>query len=130
MFFSLQFLTLITALFLIPILVLRYRRLQSIPGPLVASFTDLWQAYYQNVDNFTNTLAKLHNQYGAFVRLGPNRVSLGDAAAVSSIYTMHGEFRKVRYLTEGFGILTDACLGRIVSSFESTCEWHNTGKHD
>lgn len=95
MLFSIQLLTWTIALILITVLGSRYRRLRYIPGPLIASFTDLWQAYHQNVNDFTSTLVKLHDRYGAFVRLGPNRVSISDAAAVSSIYTMHGEFIKV-----------------------------------
>lgn len=62
------------------------------------SFTDLWQAYRQNVDNFRDVLIKLHSQYGTFVRLGPNRVSISDATAVSTIYSTHGKFRKVGHL--------------------------------
>ena len=76
------------------LLFVRYRRLQSIPGPPLASLTDLWRAYHQNASNWTNTLRQLHEKYGPFVRLGPNTVSVSDAAAVSTIYSMHGEFKK------------------------------------
>jgi hypothetical protein len=77
------------------ILFARYRRLQSIPGPPLAAFTDLWRAYYQNFGSFTIILAQLHDKYGSLVRVGPNSVSVGDAAAVSKIYSMHGEFGKI-----------------------------------
>ena len=76
-------------------LVQRYRRLSSVPGPWLASLTDLWRAHAQNYRQFTQILLQLHDQYGPLVRIGPNMVSVSDAKAVPSIYTTHGEFTKV-----------------------------------
>ena len=97
MFFSLYLFLWSIPFIFAALLFVRYRRLQSIPGPLLASFTDLWRAYHQNVGNWTNTLRQLHEIYGPFVRLGPNTVSVIDAAAVSTIYSMHGEFKKASF---------------------------------
>ena len=73
----------------------RYRKLSSLPGPWLASFTDLWRGYAQKHRNITTVLLQLHKQYGPVLRIGPNTVSVSDAHAVSSIYTMHGDFIKV-----------------------------------
>ena len=80
---------------LVVLLYLRYQRLSSVPGPWLASFTDLWRAYSQKYYNITDVLLQLHKKYGSLVRIGPNTVSVSDAHAVSTIYTMHGEFIKV-----------------------------------
>lgn len=87
------------ALSLIAFFLVRHQRLQSIPGPFLASFTDLWRAYRQNFGDFSSILVQLHDKYGSIVRLGPNTVSVSDSAAVAKIYSMHGEFKKVCFLT-------------------------------
>ena len=77
------------------ILISRYRRLSNIPGPLLAKISDLWRAYLQNLGDYPTTLSGVHRKYGSVVRLGPNNVSVSDASAVSTIYSLHGEFTKV-----------------------------------
>lgn len=77
-------------------LIRRYARLSAFRGPPLAAVTDLWRAYAMHRTEWTQTLQDVHRKYGSFVRLGPNMVSIGDPAAVPAIYTMHGEFRKVR----------------------------------
>lgn len=85
-----------TCLLLLVFLFQRHQRLRSVPGPWLASWTNLWRAYSQNYRNFADVLLQLHEQYGPLVRIGPNVVSVSDARAVSTIFTMHGEFEKVR----------------------------------
>src|ERR1700761_7233913 len=80
---------------LLAFLIRRYRRLRSVPGPWLASFTDLWRAYVQNRGQFDETLLRLHGKYGGVVRTGPNTVSVADGHAMPTIFTMHGEFKKV-----------------------------------
>ncbi|KIW32454.1 uncharacterized protein PV07_04000 [Cladophialophora immunda] len=95
MLFSLSFSLWSVAIFLLATALFRYRRLCSIPGPLLASFTDLWRFSVTQYGGFSHTLKELHNQYGPLVRIGPNTVSVSDPAAVPMIHSMHGEFRKV-----------------------------------
>ena len=95
MFFSFRLFSCLLFFIFASLLVIRYFRLRHVPGPLLAAFTDLWRAYNQNFGNFTNKLSQLHREYGPIVRIGPNTVSFSDAAAVGTIYSMHGEFRKV-----------------------------------
>ncbi|OAP59248.1 hypothetical protein AYL99_06546 [Fonsecaea erecta] len=95
MFSPVQGVVLAAILFLIPLqLYFRYRKLSSIPGPFLASFTDLWRAYAQNYGVIATTLIKLHEKHGPLVRIGPNTIHVSDPAAVSTIYTNHGEFKK------------------------------------
>lgn len=74
----------------------RYRsRLRSIPGPFLASMTDL----YRFLDVLTwkcqeNQLA-LHAKYGKYVRYGPNMVAISDPDAIQVIYAINNKFVKV-----------------------------------
>lgn len=76
-------------------LVNRYVRLRAFPGPTLAAVTDLWRAHAMHCTDWVQTLQDVHQRYGPFVRLGPNIISISDPEAVPTIYTMHGEFRKV-----------------------------------
>jgi hypothetical protein len=44
-----------------------FTRLASVPGPLVARFTDLWYAYHIYRGRFEKHNLELHKKYGAFV---------------------------------------------------------------
>ncbi|KAL4966673.1 cytochrome P450 [Aspergillus stella-maris] len=63
-----------------------YFRLWSVPGPLVASFTDLWFAYHVWKGTPGLILLDLHAKYGPMVRIGPNRLSLGDPKGIPVLY--------------------------------------------
>ena len=95
----------------------RYWKLRNVPGPWICSFTDLYRAYIQNSGELANWLAKIHQQYGTVVRIGPNTVSISDPRAVPLIYTMHGEFRKVRgsaSLLAHWKLIRTSCIGRFI----------------
>lgn len=77
------------------LLLSRYRKLSSVPGPLLASFTDLWRAYHVRYGGLYENMAQIHARYGTFVRIAPNAVSISDPAAIGTVYSMHGEFKKV-----------------------------------
>lgn len=77
------------------LLLRRVWRLCNVPGPFLSHFTDLLRVYHQARGNLLPWLTSIHEQYGTVVRIGPNCVSVSDPRAVPSIYTMHGEFRKV-----------------------------------
>ena len=81
--------------FLLITLFQRYRKLSHVPGPLLASLTDLWRAYHQNFGDHAAFSIAMHEKYGPIVRVGPNTIHVSDARAISAIYTAHGEFRKV-----------------------------------
>lgn len=74
----------------------RYRSgLRSVPGPFLASVTDL----YRFLDVLTwkcqeNQLV-LHKKYGKYVRYGPNMVAISDPDAVQVIYAINNKFVKV-----------------------------------
>ncbi|KIW74034.1 hypothetical protein PV04_02102 [Phialophora macrospora] len=68
-------------------LVKNYLSLSSIPGPLIARFTNLYRALLVYNGSAHEVHLDLHKQYGPLVRLGPQCVSVtGSAGYVSQIY--------------------------------------------
>jgi hypothetical protein len=81
----------------------RYYKLCHIPGPFIASFTNFWRASIQYSGDFPDRLVALHNKYGPLVRVGPNTISVNDPGSLSTVYSSHGEFQKVRRVTNAHG---------------------------
>ncbi|KIX10083.1 uncharacterized protein Z518_01164 [Rhinocladiella mackenziei CBS 650.93] len=76
------------------------RSLNSIPGPFVAGFTDLWRF----IDTITatphETHIKLHRQTGSsLVRIGPRTISVSDPALIPKIYGLNSGFTKTKFYT-------------------------------
>lgn len=75
----------------------RYRQnLKSIPGPFLASVTDLWRLLNVNHGRFELTLRALHQQNGPLVRIGPKCISVADPKEIKTIYGFARPFPKVR----------------------------------
>ncbi|KAL8400961.1 hypothetical protein RB594_001113 [Gaeumannomyces avenae] len=68
--------------------------LNKYPGPLLASFTDLWRFWDVYGRRPEVTHRKLHAKYGDVVRLGPNMLSISDPKAVKAIYGLNKGFVK------------------------------------
>ncbi|XHF97869.1 hypothetical protein AWENTII_001444 [Aspergillus wentii] len=69
----------------------------SIPGPLCAKFSNIWRFLDVARGRHDVTLYKLHEQYGEYVRLGPNVVSVWNLDAVRVIYGIKSGFRKTNF---------------------------------
>jgi hypothetical protein len=78
-----------------------YRRpLNSIPGPFLAGFTDLWRFFDALFANPHETHIKLHRQTGSsLVRIGPRTVSVSDPALIPKIYGLNSGFTKTKFYT-------------------------------
>ena len=68
--------------------------LNHIPGPRLASLTNIWRflVVWGRRPEVEHIL--LHEKYGPLVRLGPRVVSVADPAAVSAIYALNAGFVK------------------------------------
>lgn len=78
-----------TLVALIVLYVLYYRVLHPLsrfPGPLICSISNLWKLWAVATDRMPDELVKLHRQYGAIVRIGPNDLSFNSPDAISDIY--------------------------------------------
>jgi len=76
----------------------RFRtNLTSIPGPFLASFTDLWRFLKVYEGRFELALQAEHDKHGDLVRAGPNCVSVGDPREIRQIYGISRLFQKVTF---------------------------------
>ncbi|KAL8991777.1 MAG: hypothetical protein Q9169_007657, partial [Polycauliona sp. 2 TL-2023] len=71
-----------------------YLRLRHIPGPFLASLTNLPRLSWVYSNHAGHIHTALHRRDGPIVRFGPNMVSVADPAEISTIYDIHGKFLK------------------------------------
>ncbi|EPQ52855.1 cytochrome P450 [Gloeophyllum trabeum ATCC 11539] len=64
--------------------------LSSYPGPLVRRLSKMCALPSAWIGTTHEDLLKYHRMYGRYVRIGPNELSITDAAAVPIIYGHHG----------------------------------------
>jgi hypothetical protein len=86
--------------FALYILYIKYGRwdLRSIPGPFLASVSNLYRFYDQWSQHSIRNLIELHEKHGTFVRYGPNLVSIGDPEGIAEVYGVGKGYAKVRTL--------------------------------
>ncbi|CVL12361.1 related to pisatin demethylase cytochrome P450 [Fusarium proliferatum] len=73
----------------------RYRPgLSRIPGPSFAKWTRLWRLHDVYKGQSHQTAIRLHKKHGPLVRIAPNIISVGDPAAIKTIYGLTGAFTK------------------------------------
>ncbi|KAF8160353.1 cytochrome P450 [Mycena galopus ATCC 62051] len=73
-----------------------FHPLAQYPGPLIGKATKLWSLWKASQGYKYLYLKQLHDQYGPYVRTGPNELSTIDAPAVSQILNFGG-LEKARY---------------------------------
>ena len=69
-------------------------RLKHVPGPLLASLTNLPLLSWVYGNQAGEKHTALHRQYGSIVRFGPNMISVFAHSETGTIYDMHGRFPK------------------------------------
>lgn len=87
-------LLLTTTTFLVYVL-FSYLRLRHIPGPHIASISNIPRLYWVLTGRAHEIHIALHKQYGHLVRMGPNMVSIGDPKEIGKIYGITGKYKKV-----------------------------------
>lgn len=73
-----------------------YSRLSDVSGPFWAKFTNLQRVLWVKTGRSHEIYQNIHGEYGDFVRIGPNAVSISDPAAIPAVYPMRPGFLKVR----------------------------------
>lgn len=68
--------------------------LNHIPGPLLASCTDLWRLRQAQHRRPELAHVRLHEKHGSLVRIGPNSVSVSDPGAIPIVYALNSGFVK------------------------------------
>jgi hypothetical protein len=67
----------------------------GVPGPITAKFSRLYLFYHAIKGDFNTLYRKLHDKHGSIVRVGPNKISISDPAAIPTIYGISSRFTKV-----------------------------------
>lgn len=86
----------------------RYGRASTrgIPGPWLASVSNLYRFCDQWSQQSIRTLIELHEKHGTFVRYGPNLVSISDPEGIAEVYGVGRGYIKV------IGVIPDVAGGR------------------
>ncbi|EXJ91225.1 hypothetical protein A1O1_04335 [Capronia coronata CBS 617.96] len=76
------------------------RKLNSIPGPFLAGFSDLWRFFDACCATPHETHIRLHRETNShFVRVGPRTISISDPTLIPTIYGINSGFTKTEFYT-------------------------------
>lgn len=73
------------------------RALRAIPGPFLASISNLWLLLQARLGKRYLSVHEAHKQYGKLVRIQPDHVSVADDGAINAIYGHGNGFLKSEY---------------------------------
>jgi hypothetical protein len=82
--------------------------LSHIPGPFIASVSNLWKIKAAWQEDMPGQNIALHKKYGPLVRIGPNMISVDEPSAMSVIYGFKPIYLKVSF-SENFVHPDGAC---------------------
>ncbi|KAL4736043.1 cytochrome P450 [Aspergillus similis] len=77
---------LLTTLLTYVVYMRHFHPLSQYPGPLFASLSNTYKAYYVYKLTIHEKLLELHNTYGPIVRIGPNHLHTWEGDAIAPIY--------------------------------------------
>ncbi|KXJ87901.1 cytochrome P450 [Microdochium bolleyi] len=79
-----------------------FHPLRHFPGPRLARLSQFWGVLKTapKTDNFRH-LDRLHEQYGEYVRVGPNLLSVSDPDLVEPMHNTHTKFTKAEWYDAG-----------------------------
>ena len=83
-----------------------YLRLSHVPGPLLASLSNVSRVSWALSGRAHNKHIDLHQRYGDLVRFGPNMISVGDPGEIPTLYPLKSGFIKVRIIERANACLT------------------------
>ncbi len=69
---------------------------REIPGPFLSKFTNLWRFLDVWKGHADATHIALHRKHGAYVRLGPNVISVSNLSDIKTIYGINKGYEKVQ----------------------------------
>nr|KAK5442115.1 hypothetical protein LTR18_005967 [Exophiala xenobiotica] len=72
-------------------------KMNDIPGPLVAKFSNFWSLYWARQHQLSWVTHDLHNKYGDFVRLAPDHVSISHPDSIRDVMGHGNGFTKSEF---------------------------------
>ena len=124
---ALSFLAALSPLLFVYLYLVR-SKLSHVPGPFLASITNLQRVYWVYTRKAHHTHIALHQKYGPLVRMGPNMVSVGDPAEIANIYDFTGKFLKVAAHENFMNSMRTDVFGNIQSDMYFSFQTLNRGK--
>jgi hypothetical protein len=73
----------------------RFNDLRDIPGPWLASVSNLWKLISIYKEDMHLQNASVHDKYGPIVRIGPNHVSLASPESFHAVHASRTAFATV-----------------------------------
>lgn len=104
--------------------------LSAIPGPFLAKLTNIWRFVDVSKGQAQVTQLKLHRQYGDYVRLGPNVVSIRDLDAIKTIYGINKGYEKVNHFHILLGYVAEQKLNVFVDQLLQSSAAISQGQAD
>ncbi|KAL4966093.1 cytochrome P450 [Aspergillus stella-maris] len=89
------------ALAAVQLLRTRYNALRHIPGPLLATVSNIWKVRAVYREKIHLASIDVHRKYGPVVRIGPHHVSLSSPEAFSTVHACRTAFPKSRFYEVG-----------------------------
>ncbi|KAK9422873.1 hypothetical protein SUNI508_04540 [Seiridium unicorne] len=92
---------------------IQWHRLSHVPGPLIASLTNLWGCWYMNRMQFHQKTKTINDQYGKIVRISPNDVLVSDPDTIwhinsaRSMYSRGGWYGSIRFNPYGDSVFSE-----------------------
>lgn len=128
MFDATAILFFLTIAVVLQFLLQRYQSgLINVPGPFLASLSNLYRFRLVWLEDVSDRSLRLHRKYGPLLRLGPNYVSASSPESVQAIYRSGTGFQKVRVNpVHGWTImiqLADRLIGRNIQSLTAKDGW-------
>lgn len=103
--------------FIFDVLRTRFRRgLRDVPGPFLASISNIDRVWSCATGLQMNYHLKLHEKYGPLVRIGPNHVSFADSSLINLVYDIKSRFYKVTYSGTCIGFKSRSDIYRAIST--------------
>ncbi|KAF2971588.1 hypothetical protein GQX73_g1920 [Xylaria multiplex] len=91
------------------------RHISAIPGPLLASFSNLWKIAAIYCEDMPGWNLQAHEKYGPVVRIGPSHVSFASPQAFDVIYGSRDTFTKSSFYEVGAPVYRDEPLENLFS---------------
>jgi hypothetical protein len=108
---------LLVALLVVSVYFFRVRlRLSHIPGPFLASLTNIHRRRWVTTGRAQAIHTELHRKYGKVVRAGPNTVFVSDPVAIPAIYRFNEPYQKV-FLPYAYSFPTEIKHRRLMLIF-------------
>ncbi|KAK5044369.1 hypothetical protein LTR84_011319 [Exophiala bonariae] len=92
---------------------------QSIPGPFLARFSDLWRLTLAYGGHSHLKMMQLHEQYGDVVRIGPNTISVSDPRAIEPILGFKTNLNKSKAVVSMMNVYKGKLIPMLISAIDS-----------